>query len=453
MPGGPVLIQCVYNRRDDAVKSKGGESMAAGTMGSHSQRPTEWAYAAISERLAARMGRLGTETAFEVLARAKALEAQGKHIIHLQIGEPDFETPDHVVQAGVDALRRGETHYTPSPGTTALRQAIVEEMRQTRGLDVSLDQVVVTPGAKPIMFFALLALIDGGDEVIYPNPGFPIYESMIRYSGGTPVPVALPEDLAFRLDVEGLRRAVTKRTKMIIINSPANPTGGVLELADMQAIAEVALEHDLLVFADEIYSRLIYEGEHHSIATLPGMAERTILLDGFSKTYAMTGWRLGYGVMPADLATHISRLMTNSNSCTAAFTQTAGIAALTGDQTPVQTMLAEFRRRREVIVAGLNALPGVRCAMPHGAFYAFPNIQGTGMGSQELANRLLDEAGVATLSGTSFGAWGEGYLRLSYANSIENIQKALSRIERFLSAQAKNPKIVANNLDRAERER
>ena len=389
--------------------------------------------APIASRLATRMSRLGTETAFEVLARAQALEARGRSIIHLEIGEPDFATPEAVVEAGVRALRDGHTHYTPSPGIAPLREAVAAEMHRTRGLRVSPEQVVVTPGAKPILFFALLALVDHGDEVICPDPGFPIYESMIRYAGGAVVPVTLPESNAFRLDIAGLRRAVTPRTKMIILNSPANPTGGVLEPEDLARIAEIAVEHDLMVFADEIYSRLLYEGEHHSIAVLPGMAERTILLDGFSKTYAMTGWRLGYGVMPLDLVPHISRLMTNSNSCTAAFTQLAGLEAITGDQAPVEAMRAEFLRRRDVIVAGLNALPGVRCALPKGAFYAFPNITATGLGARDLATRLLDEAGVATLAGSSFGAGGEGYLRLSYANSVENIQEALARMGRFLT--------------------
>ncbi len=402
--------------------------MAGGTVASQStMRP-------MSQRLAGRMERLGTETAFEVLARAQALEAQGRHIIHLEIGEPDFATPPAVVEAAIRALRDGHTHYTPSPGIMPLRMAIAEEMQRTRGLQVTAEQVVVTPGAKPILFFSLLALVDEGDEVICPDPGFPIYESMIRYASGTVVPVALPESQGFRLDIEGLRRAITARTKLIIINSPANPTGGVLEPDDLRQIAELAVEHDLLVFSDEIYSRLIYDGAHHSIACLPGMAERTILLDGFSKTYAMTGWRLGYGVMPADLVPQISKLMTNSNSCTAAFTQIAGIEALTGDQEPVRQMRDEFRRRRDVIVQGLNTLPGVRCAMPNGAFYAFPNITTTGLKAQELAGRLMNEAGVATLAGTSFGPGGEGYLRLSYANSVENIQEALARMGTLLTA-------------------
>jgi aspartate aminotransferase len=388
----------------------------------------------IDQRLAARMARLGTETAFEVLAKAQALEAQGRSIIHLEIGEPDFDTPKAIVEAGVKALRDGYTHYTPSPGIMPLRQAIADEMLRSRGLAVEPSRVVVTPGAKPILFFVMLALVDEGDEVICPDPGFPIYESMIRYAGGTVVPVPLPESLNFRLDIDSLQRAITPRTKMIILNSPANPTGGVLELVDLQRIATLAVEHDLLVFADEIYSRMLYDGDHHSIAVLPGMAERTILLDGFSKTYAMTGWRLGYGVLPPSLVPHISRLMTNSNSCTNAATQIAGIEALTGDQRPVDDMLAEFRCRRDIIVDGLNALPGVTCKMPAGAFYAYPNIQGTKMRSSDLAGLLLNEAGVATLAGTSFGPAGEGYLRLSYANSIDNIKEALTRMERVLSA-------------------
>jgi aspartate aminotransferase len=392
--------------------------------------------ASIDKRLAARMSRLGTESAFEVLARAKALEAQGRHVIHLEIGEPDFATPEAVVEAGVRALREGYTHYTPSPGIAPLREAVAAEMMRTRGLAVSPEQVVVTPGAKPILFFVLLALVDHGDEVICPDPGFPIYESMIRYAGGVVVPAALPEDNSFRLDFETLHRAVTPRTKLIILNSPANPTGGVLDQEDLRRIAEVVVEHDIFVLADEIYSRLIYDGEHHSIAGFPGMAERTIILDGFSKTYAMTGWRLGYGVMPLGLVPHISRLMVNSNSCTAGFTQLAGVEALTGDQTSVDRMRAEFRRRRDVIVAGLNALPGVRCAMPNGAFYAFPNITATGLTAKDLADRLLNEAGVATLAGTSFGPAGEGYLRLSYANSVENIQEALARMGNLLGGLA-----------------
>ncbi len=383
-------------------------------------------------RLAQRMSRLGTETAFEVLARAKALEAQGREIIHLEIGEPDFDTPAHIKAAAVRALEEGYTHYTPAAGIPALREAIAEYVRRTRGIPVGPEHVVVVPGGKPIIFFAILALVEEGDEVIYPNPGFPIYESMIRFVGGRPVPLRLRMENEFRVDVEELARLITPRTRMLILNSPANPTGGVLTREDLTAIAELCLRHDLMVLSDEIYSRILYEGEHVSIASLPGMFERTIILDGFSKTYAMTGWRLGYGVMPEPLAEAVTRLMINSNSCTAAFTQMAGITALTGPQDEVERMVAAFRERREVIVEGLNRLPGFRCLKPKGAFYAFPNIEGTGMSSRELANYLLEEAGVAVLSGTAFGEYGEGFLRLSFANSIENIQKALERIEKAL---------------------
>jgi len=383
-------------------------------------------------RLAERMSRLGTETAFEVLARAKALEAQGREIIHLEIGEPDFDTPAHIKAAAVRALDEGWTHYTPAAGIPALREVIADYIRRTRGISVGPEHVVVVPGGKPIMFFAILALVEEGDEVIYPNPGFPIYESMIRFVGARPVPLRLRMENEFRVDVEELARLITPRTRMLILNSPANPTGGVLTREDLEAIAELCLKHDLVVLSDEIYSRILYEGEHISIASFPGMLERTIILDGFSKTYAMTGWRLGYGVMPEPLAEAVTRLMINSNSCTAAFTQIAGIAALTGPQDDVDRMVAAFRERREVMVEGLNRLPGFRCLKPKGAFYAFPNIEGTGMSSRELASYLLEEAGVAVLSGTAFGEYGEGFLRLSFANSIENIQKALERIEKAL---------------------
>jgi aspartate/methionine/tyrosine aminotransferase len=383
-------------------------------------------------RLAERMSRLGTETAFEVLARAKALEAQGREIIHLEIGEPDFDTPAHIKAAAVRALEEGWTHYTPAAGIPALREAIADYIRRTRGIPVGPEHVVVVPGGKPIMFFAILALVEEGDEVIYPNPGFPIYESMIRFVGARPVPLRLRMENEFRVDVEELARLITPRTRMLILNSPANPTGGVLTREDLEAIAELCLKHDLVVLSDEIYSRILYEGEHISIASFPGMLERTIILDGFSKTYAMTGWRLGYGVMPEPLAEAVTRLMINSNSCTAAFTQIAGIAALTGPQDEVDRMVAAFRERREVMVEGLNRLPGFRCLKPKGAFYAFPNIEGTGISSRELAHYLLEEAGVAVLSGTAFGEYGEGFLRLSFANSIENIQKALERIEKAL---------------------
>ena len=379
-------------------------------------------------KLAQRMSRLGTETAFEVLAKAKALEAQGREIIHLEIGEPDFNTPANIVEAGIAGLRNGQTHYTPAAGVLPLRQTIADEVAKTRGISVHPDQVVVVPGGKPIMFYAMLALCEAGDEVIYPNPGFPIYESMIRFSGATAVPLPLRMENDFGLDVAELRSLITDRTRLIILNSPANPTGGVLSSADLAQVAETALERGIPVLSDEIYCRILYEGEFASIASVPGMAEQTIILDGFSKAYAMTGWRLGYGVMPVELARQITKLMVNSNSCTAAFTQTAGIEALSGPQESVEAMVAAFRRRRDLIVDGLNRIPGFRCLTPKGAFYVFPNIEGTGRHSQELADMLLYEAGVAALSGTCFGAHGEGFLRFSYANSEENLAKALDRI-------------------------
>ena len=382
-------------------------------------------------RLAERMSRLGTETAFEVLNRAKALERQGKQIVHLEIGEPDFDTPKNVVEAAVDALHKGWTHYGPSAGQPELRQAIAEEISRTRKVEVKSDEVVVVPGGKPIIFFTLLALADVGDEVIYPNPGFPIYESMINYLGAKAVPIQLHEERDFGLDVNELASLITDRTKLIIINSPQNPTGGVLSKRDIQDIAAAIGDRNIMVLSDEIYSRLIFDGEHYSIMTVPGFKDRTILLDGFSKTYAMTGWRMGYGVMRADLATHITRLMTNSNSCTASFTQIAGVEALRGDQSSVEVMRKEFQRRRDAFVAGLNRIKGFSCRMPKGAFYVFPNVTKTGWPSKKLADALLEEAGVACLSGTSFGAFGEGYLRFSVANSLENLNKALERIDQW----------------------
>lgn len=379
-------------------------------------------------KLSKRMSRLGTETAFEVLAKAKALEAQGREIIHLEIGEPDFDTPHNVIEAGVTALRGGYTHYTPAAGILPLRQAIADEVAQTRGIPVHPDQVVVVPGGKPIMFYVLLAMVEAGDEVIYPNPGFPIYESMINFAGATAVPIPLRMENDFGLDVDELASLVTDRTRLIVLNSPANPTGGVVSAEQMAQVAKIALERGIPVLADEIYSRMLYEGEFASITSVPGMPEQTIILDGFSKTYAMTGWRLGYGVMPVDLARQITKLMVNSNSCTAAFTQMAGVEALTGPQDSVDAMLSEFRRRRTLVVEGLNQIPGFRCLMPKGAFYAFPNIEGTGLSSQALADKLLYEAGVAALAGTCFGAYGEGFIRFSYANSEENLKKALERI-------------------------
>jgi aspartate/methionine/tyrosine aminotransferase len=378
--------------------------------------------------VASRMLRLGTESAFEVLARAKALERAGRHIVHLEIGEPDFDTPAHIKEAAKQALDAGATHYGPSAGLPELREAIAKHVGETRGVPAAPEEVVVTPGAKPIMFFTIMALAGEGDEVIYPSPGFPIYESVINFVGAVPVPIPLREETGFGLDLELFERKVSPRTRLIIVNSPENPTGGVLDRGQLERIARIAAERRIPVLADEIYRQFLYEGEFVSILGFPGMRELTILLDGFSKSYAMTGWRLGYGVMPQPLAEHVTRLMVNSASCTASFVQLAGIAALQGDQTPVARMVAEFRRRRDLLVDGLNRLPGVRCARPRGAFYVFPNVAATGRPSGEVAERILTEAGVATLSGTAFGAHGEGYLRLSYANSEANLALALERM-------------------------
>ncbi len=384
-------------------------------------------------RLASRMSRLGTETAFEVLNKAKALERQGKDIVHLEIGEPDFDTPSNVIEAAVGALHKGWTHYGPSAGLPELRQQIAEYVSRTRGVPVATDEVVVVPGGKPIIFFSVLALADVGDEVVYPNPGFPIYESMVNYVGAKAVPIQLREERDFGLDVKELASLINDRTRLIILNSPQNPTGGVLNKKDIHDIADAIGDRNIMVLSDEIYSRLIFEGEHFSIMSIPGFKERTILLDGFSKTYAMTGWRMGYGVMRADLAAHMTRLMTNSNSCTASFTQIAGVEALRGDQSSVDRMRDEFKRRRDAFVAGLNKIKGFSCRMPKGAFYAFPNTRRTGWPSKKLANALLEEAGVACLSGTAFGDFGEGYLRFSVANSLENLNKALERIGQWTS--------------------
>jgi len=380
-------------------------------------------------RLADRMSRLGTESAFEVLARAKALEAAGTPVIHLEIGEPDFPTAGHIAEAAVDALRAGHTHYVPAPGIPALREAVAAFLERTGRMRVAPDRVVVTPGAKPIMFFTILALAGPGDEVLYPDPGFPMYESITSFAGATAVPVPLRESNGFRVDVAELERLITPRSRLLIINSPHNPCGSALTREDCAAIAELAQRHDLLVLTDEVYWAIRYGGTHVSVLDFDGMAERTILLDGWSKTYAMTGWRLGFGVFPAPLVEPVTRLAINSVSCTSAFSQYAAIAALEGPQDAVMEMVAEFRRRRDVIVAGLNEIPGVSCVEPQGAFYAFPNITGTGLSAATLQARLLNEAGVAALSGTAFGSWGEGFLRLSYANSVANIQLALDAIK------------------------
>jgi aspartate/methionine/tyrosine aminotransferase len=378
------------------------------------------------------MQHLGTETAFEVLARAKALEAQGREIIHLEIGEPDFDTPQNIKNAAIQAIRDGFTHYGPSAGMPHVRQAFADYIARDRGVDVSPAQIVVTPGAKPIIFFTALALLDPGDEVIYPNPGFPIYESMVEYIGAKGVPIQLQESRGFAFDPDELESLVSDRTKLVVINSPQNPTGGVLPKETLQRLAELAIEHDFYVLADEIYSKIIYEGVHSTIYSIPGMPERSIILDGHSKTYAMTGWRLGFGVFPVPLAEKVSKLMTNSTSCTCSFTQIAGVEALNGPQHEVAAMVRELRARRDLIVDGLNRIPGLRCHKPSGAFYVFPNITGTGKRSKEMEELLMNEAGVAVLAGTSFGKFGEGYIRLSYANSQENIKRALEKIAEVL---------------------
>jgi aspartate aminotransferase len=385
-------------------------------------------------KLAERMNRIGVETAFEVLVRARALEAQGRDIIHLEIGEPDFDTPRHIVEAGKQALDQGWTHYGPTQGLPELREAIASYICRTRGIRVGAEHVCVVPGGKPIMFFVLMALLEEGDEAIYPNPGFPIYESMINFLGAKPVPIPLVEERGFSFDLNVLKDSLSPKTKILILNSPHNPTGGVIPAADGRAIADMVRDRDLVILSDEIYTRIYFDEEPLSITTLPGMQEKTVILDGFSKTYAMTGWRMGYGVMPAWLVDPVNKLMVNSNSCTASFTQRAGIAALNGPQDDVTKMVEEFRRRRDAFCAGLNTLPGFRCAIPGGAFYVFPNIQGTGRKSKELADALLQQAGVACLSGTAFGAYGDGYLRFSIANSYEKLMDAVERIRRFLKA-------------------
>ena len=383
-------------------------------------------------KLAERMSRIATESAFEVLVRARSLEAQGHDIVHLEIGEPDFKTPRHIVEAAKQALDDGWTQYGPPQGLPELREAIAAEVRRTRGVPVGAEHVCVVPGGKPMIFFPMLALLEPGDEVIYPNPGFPTYESMIRFTGAAPVPVPLVEERGFSFDLDVLARRLSSRTRLVILNSPQNPTGGVIPADDVRAIAGLLRERDVMVLSDEIYSRIWFGEPPLSIASLPGMLEKTIILDGFSKTYAMTGWRLGYGVMPAWMVQAVNKLMVNSNSCTASFTQRAGIAALNGPQDDVTAMVREFRRRRDAFCEGLNRVPGFRCRLPEGAFYAFPNIQGTGWKSRALADALLDQAGVASLSGTAFGEYGEGYLRFSMANSYENLMRAVERIDGFM---------------------
>jgi len=381
---------------------------------------------------AERMSRLGTETAFEVLARAKAMEAEGRDMVHLEIGEPDFDTPPNIVKAAINALKSGFTHYGPSAGLLDARKVFAAHITKDRGVEVKPENIVITPGAKPILFFTILALVDEGDEVIYPNPGFPIYESVINFVGAKPVPIPLREEKGFSFDVDELRALVNEKTKLIIVNSPQNPTGGILTKKDMKTVAELADKYNAWILSDEVYSKIIYEGKHVSIYDFPEVKDRTILLEGHSKTYAMTGWRLGYGIMPLKLAEAVSRLQTNSNSCTASFTQIAGMEALTGSQSKSRKMVKEFKARRDLIVDGLNKIPGFTCLKPKGAFYVFPNITGTGMKSKELETYLLEKAGVAGLSGTSFGKYGEGYLRFSYANSQENIKKALDKIKSVL---------------------
>lgn len=392
-------------------------------------------------RLAERMGRLGTETAFEVLARVKKLEAEGREIVSFAIGEPDFDTPAHIKQAGISAIENNETHYGPSAGIMPLREAVAEYIGKTRGLSVDPEEVVITPGAKPIIFFTIMALVDPGDEVLYPNPGFPIYESVINFAGGKAVPLPLLEEKDFSFDIDYLRSKVSDKTKLLIVNSPQNPTGGVLSKGDLEAIAELALKHDFMVLSDEVYSRILFDGDFYSISQIPGMKERTIILDGFSKTYAMTGWRLGYGVMRKDLAENIARLETNSESCTATFTQLAGVEALKGPQEPSEAMTAEFKKRRDIIVKGLNDIEGVSCRLPGGAFYVFPNVtkacRKLGLkDSNELADKLLYEGNVAVLGRTCFGRRNdeetEEYIRLSYATSTENILEGLARIKKVI---------------------
>ncbi len=385
--------------------------------------------------VAARMNDLGTESAFEVLAKARALEAQGREIIHLEIGEPDFETPRHIVEAGMKAISDGYTHYGPTAGLPELTGAVARNSREVRGINTDPSNVVVTPGGKPIMFYVLLTLAEPGVEVIYPNPGFPIYESMIRFSGATPVPMQLHEDKDYHPDLDALPAMITDKTRLIILNSPHNPCGSALSKQEMETIADLVKQYPgLYVMADEIYKDILYTGEHHSIASIPGMEERTIILDGFSKSYAMTGWRMGYGILPEELVHHVVRLAVNSVSCTASFTQMAGVAALEGPMDEVEAMVAEFGVRSKLISQGLRSIPGVTCPEPEGAFYVFPSIKGTGLTSAEFEEKAMNDAGVALLSGSAFGEYGEGYVRLSYANSQENIKQAIDKLDKMVRA-------------------
>ena len=384
-------------------------------------------------KLSSRQDRLGTETAFETLAKAKKLEALGKNIVHLEIGEPDFDSPSYVISAAKKALDNGFTHYGPSAGQPELREAIAIHQGEFNGYDISPDKVIVTPGGKPVMFFSILALIEEGDEVIYPDPGFPIYESMINYAGGVPVPMKLEESKNFNANIEELKKLITNKTKMIIVNSPNNPCGSVTSVEDLEQIAKLAIENDIVVLSDEIYKEMYYEGEHYSISRFEGMRERTIILDGFSKSYAMTGWRLGYGIFPEFMIEAITKLMTNSVSCTSVFSQMAAIEAIKGPRDFTLNMMEEFRKRREIVFNGLNSIDGINCKLPLGAFYAFPNISGTGLSSEEFANRALNDYGVALLSGTAFGQHGDGYIRISFANSEDNLSKAIDKLSKMIS--------------------
>tara|TARA_B110000438_G_scaffold298279_1_gene346218 strand:- start:4855 stop:6021 length:1167 start_codon:yes stop_codon:yes gene_type:complete len=384
-------------------------------------------------KLSSRQDRLGTETAFETLAKAKKLEALGKNIVHLEIGEPDFDSPSYVISAAKKALDNGFTHYGPSAGQPELREAIAIHQGEFNGYDISPDKVIVTPGGKPVMFFSILALIEEGDEVIYPDPGFPIYESMINYAGGVPVPMKLEESKNFNANIEELKKLITNKTKMIIVNSPNNPCGSVTSVEDLEQIAKLAIENDIVVLSDEIYKEMYYEGEHYSISRFEGMRERTIILDGFSKSYAMTGWRLGYGIFPEFMIEAITKLMTNSVSCTSVFSQMAAIEAIKGPRDFTLNMMQEFRKRREIVFNGLNSIDGINCKLPLGAFYAFPNISGTGLSSEEFANRALNDYGVALLSGTAFGQHGDGYIRISFANSEDNLSKAIDKLSKMIS--------------------